>query len=219
MHTSTIVLALALLPLGLAPSGPASQAGTPPQQPPAQGGTKPAPEGKKNTGLWPWGNTREAQRIEHEFCGVWQLFRMDLAGIQYLGSDVQGYLIAQPTYCSLVFRLVDRAEVERRIVFPGFGAGTYRWKYDAPRLQIVLETLLGADDLESETGDLRYERQGFSREYSIDLAGDEMTLQRGNESRLLFRRVPDAPRPPLPEPIDAREPASGRDTKEPRDGR
>lgn len=240
MHVSTFLFALALLPIGLAPAGPAStgaapvsavapaqqpqqqRTGAPAQAGSVQGGTsKPGVPGKAGAGAWPWGNAREAQRIEHEFCGVWQLFRLDVAGTSYLGSECHGYLIAQPGYCSLQFRILDRAEGDRRVVFPGSAAGTYRWKYDSARLLIVLETLLGADDLESESGELRHERQGFSREYRIDLAGDEMTLDRGPQTRLLFRRVPDSARPPLPEPIEPAPPESGRDGRreERRDGR
>jgi hypothetical protein len=217
MHASTMLLALALVPLAF------PQAGAPPQErpgTPVQGGQPrtgaqgEAPKDKRDTGLWPWGNTREAQRIEREFCGVWQLFRADLDGFTYLGPDCHGYLIAQPGYCALQFRVFDRDEGDRNLVIPAFAAGTYRWKYDATRLLVVLDTLLGTDDLESLDGVVRYERPGFTREYRVVLAGDELTLERGNESRLSFRRVPDAPRLPEPEPIDAREP-EGAPPKEP----
>ncbi len=205
MHASTILLALALVPIAVQ--------GTPPQRPPAP--AKP-PAQERGTTQWPWGNAREAQRIERDFLGAWELVRADLGGFTYSGADCHGFLIAQPGYCSFQARLVDRGEDDPKLLFPGFTAGTYRWNYDGVRLRMVLDTLLGADDLASGDGVFRFERAGFRREYEIDLTAQDLTLERGNESRLTFRRLtppPDA-NPPAPEPVDPRDPKA-----EPRGGR
>jgi hypothetical protein len=186
MHPSSCLFALAFALLPLLPS----------RQDPA-----PPPKADEKP-RWPWGNDTEAERIRAGFCGAWQLVRVDSGGQTFTGAQCTGFLLALPNYCSLDSYLVAPNVVDPRVPVPGFAAGTYKWEYDATRLMLIWSTLLHGTDMVGSDRQIIYERQGTRREYRVELTADEMTLHRGPDDRLSFRRVQVLvpPEPPSREP-------------------
>lgn len=195
MHASlpALALALALLPL----SGPPQSTPPPTPKPPTR--VRPMPE---------------SERIRAEVLGVWELVRTELAGRSYVGGDCKGYLTIVPEYASLIARLSEPIPGRPNLADMGFTAGTYRWNYDDSRLQFTLQTLLQGSDFDDPDGLVIYEAPGSRRDYEIIVAGNDLTLTRGQgQTRMFFQRlsrgIPPAPKDPAA-PAGTGKPATGR---------
>jgi hypothetical protein len=135
---------------------------------------------------------REALLTER-LCGAWQLTAATYQNEEVGGLDRAGYLLAQPGYLSLELHLVMRSTWAVDSEQPFFQSGTYRWRFlGGTRLETSL--LIGCTNI-SETERWDFEQPGQLRTYEMTLTETTLVLERGGESRLVFKKLPALPFP------------------------
>ena len=98
----------------------------------------------------------EAERIQSDLCGAWELTQSEVSGRRFSGPQCAGFLVVAPGYCSLQARLSQPVQGATGVSIAGLTAGTYRWSYDTSRLTLALTTLMHGSDMQNDDGQIDY---------------------------------------------------------------
>ncbi len=134
----------------------------------------------------------QAQRLNEELLGVWQLARADFTGPRATTTSTGGYLVVQDGTMALEMHLQSPDHL-RQTHGLFFQTGVFRWQI-TPGGKLEAVSLIGTSNLTSDEK-VEYEAPGTRREYSITLLADQLTLTKADRTTFVWRRVPKLPFP------------------------
>jgi hypothetical protein len=195
MRATHISVALALaLPLwsAIGPQEPRPGRGAEPQEPAPQepapkGGSQPKDQDPAEPERDIYGRKRDRGAtggVREEVQGAWRLLDIELTGYPELGGSHAGMLLVSDGFLALELHMTWPTNAGGADVHQTF-LGEYEFRLDD---QLQVNTIIGSF-LDETSGELKWERAGFGREYTVSVTEKVLVLAFGRGNSMTFGRM------------------------------
>ncbi len=132
---------------------------------------------------------KERQRLEKELEGAWMLTSFETSEEYIDPRDIRGFASLHAGFMTLI--LQGREPVQSLLGGPDveytIQAGAYRYRV-SENLTFQTASIMGYSNANPD-GELEFDASGDAREYTLKLAGDELTLIREGGNRFVLSRL------------------------------
>lgn len=157
----------------------------PSQNPPQETGVRPSA---------PPRDPEERRRsLEEQLLGAWQLVGVTYRDVPQQNSTFSGYMLVLPDYLSIDLHMLMKSKHPSESDQPFFQSGVHRWRI-VGATKLETSSLIGTsnvNDWEAWT----FEVPNVKRNFTLNFNGSILVLDRENESRMTFRKLPRMPYP------------------------